>query len=104
MEKRLRSGELPAVTVAATPTPTSQNFDETRIQFRSMSGGAPLTHTFRADDTLQSVFDFLRGQQLVVGALATTFPRKEYAASASEETRKTLKELGMVPSVVLLMK
>ncbi|CAG8486036.1 12977_t:CDS:10 [Funneliformis mosseae] len=76
-----------------------KEYTETRLQIRQPSG-APITHTFQATDTLEVVYEFV-GQQ-VPGSfkLMTTFPRKILDGA---ERSKTLKELSLVPSAVLVV-
>ncbi|CAG8607839.1 2114_t:CDS:10 [Funneliformis caledonium] len=76
-----------------------KEYTETRLQIRQPSG-APITHTFQATDTLEVVYEFV-GQK-VPGSfkLMTTFPRKILDGA---ERSKTLKELSLVPSAVLVV-
>ncbi|GBB96686.1 hypothetical protein RclHR1_02810004 [Rhizophagus clarus] len=84
---------------SVTVTASSKEYSETRLQFRRPSG-SPLTHTFQATDTLESVYEFVR--QHIAGPikLSTTFPRKVFD---NTEQDKTLKELNLVPSAVLVI-
>ena len=112
---RVRENDLSAVgpcvtkviAAVATATASSKDYDECRLQLRPMGGaGGPLTQQFRAEQTLQDVFQYLRANgHPTVSSVSTTFPRyvavgpslfnhpfsKQYSSSDSS---KTLKELG----------
>lgn len=70
------------------------------LQIRA-ADGPPITHTFQAQDTLESVYSFVSAQRPgSVFRLATTFPRKVLDGA---DRSKTLKELGLVPSAALAL-
>ncbi|KDN42781.1 hypothetical protein RSAG8_06535, partial [Rhizoctonia solani AG-8 WAC10335] len=75
----------------------------TRLQIRLASGGAPLTTTLTSDSTLHEVALFVESQNPAISSqnvtFSTTFPRKVF--SRADFTR-TLKELDLVPSAVLM--
>ncbi|KAG8835597.1 hypothetical protein FRC17_002189 [Serendipita sp. 399] len=111
-EKALREGQtLPpeASTSASTSTtaPTApgvkKEYLETRLQIRLAAGGAPLTVTLPSENTLQDVAEYVASQSLSYSVdtvnFSTTFPRKIYSRS---DWDKTLKELGLTPSAVLM--
>ncbi|KAH7335267.1 ubiquitin-related domain-containing protein [Rhizoctonia solani] len=88
---------------AAAPGVKSSESPTTRIQIRLASGGAPLTTTMASDSTLHEVALFVESQNPALSSqtitFSTTFPRKVF--SRSDFTR-TLKELDLVPSAVLM--
>ncbi|KAI0058877.1 hypothetical protein BV25DRAFT_1829626 [Artomyces pyxidatus] len=112
-EKALREGTtLPSASsssAAAAPTPAPQSavsgrdFKETRLQIRLASGGQPYTTTLSSDATLREVAEFLAGQTLAFDVETVTFaqhfPRKQFTYA---DFGKTLRELGLTPSAVLI--
>lgn len=66
--------------------------------------GSTQNHTFKADDTLFMVRNYVAEQRPdllnVQFTLSTTFPRKVFA---DPDASKTLKELRLVPSTVLVL-
>jgi len=91
-----------AETVIEKPV-VKKEYNECRIQFR-LSNGSSMTATFKADDTLFTVHDYFEknrsDQQNSPFSLSTTFPRKTFH---DEHMLKTLKELQLVPSAVLIV-
>ncbi|EUC59706.1 UBX domain protein [Rhizoctonia solani AG-3 Rhs1AP] len=87
---------------AAAPGTKSSESPTTRLQIR-LASGAPLTATMASDSTLHEVALFVESQNPAISAqtitFSTTFPRKVF--SRSDFTR-TLKELDLVPSAVLM--
>ncbi|KAE9392890.1 hypothetical protein BT96DRAFT_979173 [Gymnopus androsaceus JB14] len=116
-EKALREGrpiEDPAASTststAAAPTPAAstsgvagKDFKETRLQIRMSTGGQPYTTTLPSDSPLSAVAEFLAAQTLTVSVETVTFaqhfPRKTFS---SADSSKSLKELGLTPSAVLI--
>ncbi|KAJ7089846.1 ubiquitin-related domain-containing protein [Mycena belliarum] len=112
-EKALRHGEqiidAPAsapVASASTPASTGvagKDFKETRLQIRMSTGGQPYTTTLSSDAPLREVAEFLAGQTLAVDVETITFaqhfPRKAFSKS---DFTKSLRELGLTPSAVLI--
>ncbi|KZS94900.1 hypothetical protein SISNIDRAFT_502422 [Sistotremastrum niveocremeum HHB9708] len=111
-EKALRDGtalpepgvSTPApVTRSAGPGVSGKDYKETRLQIRLASGGQPYTTTLPSDSTLTDVAEYLAGQVLQVDvetvSFAQHFPRKQFTRS---DFSKTLKELGLTPSAVLI--
>ncbi|EMD38961.1 hypothetical protein CERSUDRAFT_112675 [Gelatoporia subvermispora B] len=111
-EKALREGKpvpgssAPAPAAAAAPSapkPAGKDYPETRLQIRLASGGQPYTTTLPSEATLREVAEFVAGQTLSVDvetvSFSLTFPRKTFARS---DFSKTLKELGLTPSAVLI--
>ncbi|CAO3678763.1 unnamed protein product [Umbelopsis vinacea] len=84
---------------AAKPT-VKKEYTDARLQIR-LSGGAPITQTFPATNQLEDVARFLRDNGHAQSfTLSTPFPRKTFQA---DDYSKTLKELDLVPSGVLLL-
>jgi len=109
-EKALREGAVlpqePATTSAAAPPKPAvagKDFPQTRLQIRLASGGQPYITTLSSDSTLREVAEYLAGQTLAVDVetvnFAMHFPRKQFARS---DFSKTLRELGLAPSAVLI--
>ncbi|XP_055912324.1 UBX domain-containing protein 4 [Eupeodes corollae] len=92
-------------TTPTTPTvnPTS-NLEMARIQFR-IPNGETNTMSFESSDTFATVRAYVKGV-VVKGTgikdftLATTFPKHEFS---EEDDKKTLLELGLAPSAVILI-
>ncbi|CAO3624862.1 unnamed protein product [Mucor fragilis] len=99
--KQVHQAQAQAEATAAAQQPTvKKEYNEARIQVRA-PGSGPITHTFDANATLNSVFDYLQSQGLANAfTLSTTFPRKTFSA---EDQQKTLKELNLVPSAALVL-
>ncbi|KAK0489346.1 hypothetical protein IW261DRAFT_1444463 [Armillaria novae-zelandiae] len=80
-----------------------REFKETRLQIRMSSGGQPYTTTLSSDAPLREVAEFLAGQLLSVDVetvmFAQHFPRKAFSRS---DFSKSLRELGLTPSAVLI--
>ncbi|VDC05182.1 unnamed protein product [Peniophora sp. CBMAI 1063] len=108
-EKALREGTAnpdaaPAPLAAARPAATaSSDSPETRLQIRLASGGQPYKTTLSSDATLREVAEFLAGQVLAVDVetvnFAQHFPRKQFSRA---DFSKTLRQLGLTPSAVLI--
>ena len=74
--------------------------DKTRIQFR-LPDGSTANNIFEANDTLETVGQYVSSHFNIRSfVLSTTFPRKEFS---TEEYCKTLEELSLCPSSVLLV-
>lgn len=115
-EKAIRDGlPIPGEASSATPrapasvaTPSSsgvagKDYQETRLQIRISSGGPPYTTTLPSDASLREVAEFLAGQTLAVDvetvSFAQHFPRRAFSRA---DFSKSLKELGLTPSAVLI--
>ncbi|CDO68833.1 hypothetical protein BN946_scf184805.g42 [Trametes cinnabarina] len=110
-EKALREGKAPPEQVAtvakpaavAAPPTSSKDYPETRLQIRLASGGQPYITTLSSDAPLREVAEFLASQTLAVNVdtvkFSLTFPRKIFAP---EDFSKSLRELGLTPSAVLI--
>ncbi|KAF8159397.1 ubiquitin-related domain-containing protein [Crassisporium funariophilum] len=109
-EKAIRDGQ-PVVDASASAGPSrpaaaevaSKDFKETRLQIRMSTGGQPYTTTLSSEAPLREVAEFLAGQLLTVDvdtvSFAQHFPRKTFTR---EDFSKTLKDLGLTPSAVLI--
>lgn len=110
-EKALRDGQplpvtssaVPATPAVASTSVARKDFKETRLQIRMAAGGQPYTTTLPSDAPLRAVAEFLAGQSLAIDVdtvtLAQQFPRKTFAQA---DFGKTLKDLGLTPSAVLI--
>lgn len=113
-EKARREGR--AVDAAPAPAPAAsasastagssvagRDFKDTRLQIRMASGGTPYTTTLPSDATLREVAEYLAGQTLAVDVetvnFAQHFPRKQFSHA---DFSRTLRELGLTPSAVLI--
>ncbi|KAH8552212.1 ubiquitin-related domain-containing protein [Umbelopsis sp. PMI_123] len=84
---------------AAKPT-VKKDYTESRLQIR-VPGASPITQTFSADSQLEDVAGFLRENGHAQSfTISTTYPRKTFQP---DEYSKTLKELDLVPSAVLVL-
>jgi len=114
-EKALRDGQPEpdsSAGVSSVPAPVpaapvggiaGKDFKETRLQIRMGSGGQPYTTSLPSDATLREVAEFLAGQTLSVDvetvSFAQHFPRKTFSR---DDFSRTLKDLGLTPSAVLI--
>ncbi|KIP03043.1 hypothetical protein PHLGIDRAFT_95250 [Phlebiopsis gigantea 11061_1 CR5-6] len=116
-EKALREGRTYTESAAPAPAPRSapaaaalaatglagRDYPQTRLQIRMASGGQPYTTTLSSDAPLREVAEFLAGQTLAVDVdtvtLSQHFPRKQFSQA---DFSKTLRELGLTPSAVLI--
>ncbi|KAF9335350.1 UBX domain-containing protein 1 [Podila minutissima] len=89
-----------AAEAAAAAAAPPKVYTETRLQIRQPEGQQPIVQTFQASDKLSAVYDFVRGQRQGAFQLMTTFPRKVLDGA---DQQKTLNELGLVPSSVLVV-
>ncbi|XP_077588393.1 UBX domain-containing protein 1 isoform X1 [Stigmatopora nigra] len=93
----------PASPTAQGPPPTKKEYDESRIQVRLLDGST-LTAVFKAQEPLAAVRVYVQvngnmpeGQDFT---LLSPYPRHDYTDLDME---KPLKELGLVPSAVLVV-
>ncbi|TCD67383.1 hypothetical protein EIP91_012418 [Steccherinum ochraceum] len=113
-EKALREGKTytESAPAASAPTPAAastasgvagKDYPQTRLQIRLASGGQPYTTTLSSDATLREAAEFLAGQTLSVDvdtvSFAQHFPRKTFTRA---DFSRTLRELGLTPSAVLI--
>ncbi|KAF8347936.1 ubiquitin-related domain-containing protein [Amanita rubescens] len=110
-EKALREGQsipmsgapqtTPAAAAVAVQSGSSKEFKETRLQIRLASGGQPFT-TYTAK-RITAIAEYLAAQTLTIDVetvtFTQTFPRKTFTRA---DFSKSLKELGLTPSAVLL--
>ncbi|XP_077997444.1 UBX domain-containing protein 1-like [Glandiceps talaboti] len=94
----------PAMAAAASGEPApKKEYNETRLQIRLPNGSA-LTNTFQAGEQLAAVRLFVQLNRTDGStdpfSLMTTFPRKVFT---EEDMEKPLKELGLVPSAVVMV-
>jgi UBX domain-containing protein 1/4 len=94
------SGEA-AVAAAAPAQKAKADHNEARLRLQTDSGN--ITKTLPAETTLFEVAQMLQSETgSTVTSFTTTFPRKTYEGST--DLSKTLKEAGLVPSSVLIVK
>ncbi|KAG4029340.1 hypothetical protein MFRU_016g00940 [Monilinia fructicola] len=104
--KALREGRAPPVEkVAAAPAPTAaagppKVHTEARLRLQTATG--TLTKTYPVDTTLFEVSQQLQGELGAVNSFTTTYPKKTFEGAV--DFAKTLKEAGLVPSAVLIVK
>ncbi|EGN97022.1 hypothetical protein SERLA73DRAFT_185304 [Serpula lacrymans var. lacrymans S7.3] len=114
-EKALREGrpivDAPASTSAANARPAAsassgvagRDYKETRLQIRLAGGGQPYTTTLSSDATLREVAEFLAAQTMSVDVETVAFvqshPRKAFSQA---DFSRTLRDLGLTPSAVLI--
>jgi len=93
-----------ATTSSSNSTVAGKDFKDTRLQIRLASGeNAPYVTTLPSDSTLQDVAEFVAAQTMSVSvdtvSFAQHFPRKTFSRT---DFGKTLRELGLTPSAVLI--
>ncbi|XP_055846860.1 UBX domain-containing protein 4 [Episyrphus balteatus] len=93
----------PQATTPTTVNPPS-NLEMSRIQFR-IPNGETSTQTFESSDTFATVRAYVKvvvvkGTGIKDFTLATTFPKHEFT---EEDDKRTLLELGLAPSAVILI-
>ncbi|KAJ4474886.1 ubiquitin-related domain-containing protein [Lentinula aciculospora] len=114
-EKALREGRpiedagastLPSAAAGSGPSTSGvagKDFKDTRLQIRMSTGGQPYTISLPSDTPLSAVAEFLASQTLTVSVDVVTFaqhfPRKTFSQS---DFTKSLRELGLTPSAVLI--
>jgi len=103
-QKRLREGKpmSNSSSNANLSSAPSESVDtETSIQIRC-PGMSPIVQDFNSTDTLEKVYEFLLSKkpEFVGYSLSTTYPRKVFT---DQDKSKTLKELDLVPSSVLVL-
>ncbi|KAK5660088.1 hypothetical protein OQA88_13557 [Cercophora sp. LCS_1] len=103
--KAAREGRAPAAApapvapVAVAPRPAAAH-TEARLRLQTAAGN--LQKTYPADTTLFEVAQQLESEIGAVTSFTTTFPRKTYQSGV--DFGQTLKEAGLVPSAVLIVK
>jgi len=104
-QKRLREGKAMSnsssnVSLNSTLSEPVE-YTETSIQIRC-PGMPPIVQDFNSTDTLEKVYEFLLSKkpEFAGYSLSTTYPRKVFT---DQDKSKTLKELDLVPSSVLVL-
>ena len=103
--KALREGKTPVAAaepaaVAAAPKPKA---DHSEARLRLQTDGGNIMKTLPAETTLLQLAQELQGETgNAVTSFTTTFPRKTFQGDL--DMSKTLKEAGLVPSSVLIVK
>ncbi|CAN8105636.1 unnamed protein product [Discula destructiva] len=102
--KALREGTAPAAAVpaaaAAAPSQPKSSASYTDARLRFQTPGGPVQKSFPAETTLFEVAEALRAEGTAVTSFMMTFPRKTFTA---EDFGQTLREVGLVPSGVLVV-
>jgi hypothetical protein len=97
------STSAPAAAAVAASAVKGSDYKDTRLQIRLASGGQPLVTTLPSTSTLQDVAEFVAAQTLTVSVdtvnFSTTFPKKAFTRA---DFSKTLRDLGLTPSAVLM--
>jgi len=109
-EKALREGKTvptgppePVAAVASSSGSSSKTHTSARLQIRLPNGGQPLTMTFESAQTLSDVAAFITektGYTSNSFQLSITYPRKTFT---SADYSKSLADLQLVPSAVLIV-
>ncbi|GAA6064505.1 hypothetical protein JCM10212_001813 [Sporobolomyces blumeae] len=91
---------MATTTAAAAPTEKKAYDQQARLQLR-VPDGPPIVHSAKGDDTLRSVWEMVKVQTgLPDPKLTCSFPRKTFGPA---DLDKTLGELGLTPSAVLIV-
>ena len=103
LERKQRASGVSVETVTAKKEKVEPavvvDYQVSRVQIRTSKG--PFTSQFKADDTLQAIFEFLKGKGFREPfKLSMNFPRKVFDES---EYGNTLNELKLVPSCALIL-
>ncbi|KAG2177135.1 hypothetical protein INT43_007792 [Umbelopsis isabellina] len=99
--KQVTQAQAAAASAEAAAAPkVKKEYTDSRLQIR-LPGGAPITHTFPATSQLEDVATFIKDNgHAQTFTLSTSFPRKTFQP---DDYSKSLKELDLVPSAVLLL-
>ncbi|KAM7185831.1 Ubiquitin-related domain containing protein [Rhypophila sp. PSN 637] len=103
--KAAKEGRMPAQPAPAVPTPTAPKpaaaHTEARLRLQTASGN--IMKTFPADTTLFEIAEQLKAETgTEVTSFTTTFPKKTFEQGI--DFGKTVKEAGLVPSAVVIVK
>lgn len=103
-QSETNSGTPSSAAVASSSSGVAgKDFKDTRLQIRLASGGTPYTTTLPSDSTLHDVAEFVAAQTLSVSvdtvSFTQQFPRKTFSRA---DFNKSLRELGLTPSAVLI--
>ncbi|PSR98964.1 ubiquitin-related domain-containing protein [Coniella lustricola] len=106
--KAVREGKAPPAAAAAVepsapaaPSKPKSSASYTDARLRLQTPGGAVQKSFPAETTLFEVAEALRAEGTSVTNFTMTFPRKVFEAS---EFGQTLREVGLVPSGVLIVK
>ena len=100
-EGRAPVEETPAPAAAAPAAPKTSSHSEARLRLQTPSGN--VIKTYPADTTLFEVAQQLEAENgTSVSSFTMTFPRKTFEGHV--DFSKTLKEAGLTPSAVLIVK
>jgi hypothetical protein len=98
--RALPAQAAPAAAAPAAPKPAASH-TEARLRLQTSAGN--IQKTFPAETTLFEVAQALESESgIAVSSFSTTFPRKTFEGNV--DFAKTLKEAGLVPSSVLIVK
>lgn len=89
----------PAVAAAPSQPKSSASYTDARLRFQTPGG--PVTKSFPAETTLFEVAEALKADGISVENFTMTFPKKVFDTS---DFGQTLREVGLVPSGVLIVK
>jgi hypothetical protein len=107
-QKAEREGRAPPpdpslAKAAAAPVTTQPRAAATEARLRLQTGGGVIMKTFPIETTLFEVAEAVKGDHGgPVESFTMTFPKKTF--SGVEDMSKTLKEAGLAPSAVLIVK
>lgn len=107
-EKAAREGRAPPpdpslAKAAAVPVTTAPKAAATEARLRLQTGGGVVMRTFPVDTTLFEVAQAVEGDHGgPVESFTMTFPKKTF--SGDVDMSKTLKEAGLAPSAVLIVR
>lgn len=100
--KAMREGRAVAAAPVAPVVPaqpkSSASYTDARLRFQTPTG--PVQKNFPAETTLFEVAEALKADGMAVGSFMMTFPRKTFTA---KDFGQTLREVGLVPSGVLVI-
>ncbi len=104
--KAVREGKATEAPAAPAPAPVAApkpKADHTEARLRLQTSGGNLTKTLPAETTLFELAQLVQSETgNAVTSFATTFPRQTFEGDI--DMSKTLKEAGLVPSSVLIVK
>lgn len=85
---------------AAAPSQPKSSASYTEARLRFQTPGGPVTKNFPAETTLFEVAEALKAEGTAVSSFTMTFPKKVFDSS---DFGQTLREVGLVPSGVLIV-
>ncbi|OHE90867.1 UBA/TS-N domain-containing protein [Colletotrichum orchidophilum] len=101
--KAAREGRAPEPAPAATPSAPKAVANHNEARLRLQTAGGNVVKTLPAETTLFEVAQMLQSETgTAVTSFSTTFPRKTFEGHM--DLSKTLKEAGLTPSAVLIVK